>query len=317
MSGLPCHGSAAADSCYQDAGGEPAHARGAVVTHEPPAQHEAEVQALPAGKAAASSLHEHAALGKALLRGAAQGACGGATVFLAALLAARDAGVAEDVVDLLHAASTFSLAATACRTTKLGVEGTGLEAGEVRMLAPWAERRAAAMFRMSLGFFWADAAYVVTARAAGHRPHQWAERLLHHALQSVANLSCLVPGPGLRARLCFLAFAYLAEGSSVPLRLTSLARRVAAPAVILRRLRVATLAVFTLVRVVNGPWSMYLIWAARRHLAPSILRLQLTFGGVAYAMNCAWFLQLLWRLPGATHLQRPRGQGPPALPTMG
>eukprot|EP00439_Symbiodinium_sp_Y106_P024743 s3618_g3.t1 len=165
------------------------------------------------------------------------------------------------------------------------------EESEVLVLSPRAYANATAMFARSLGYFWADALYIFGCRLWGHRPHMWRERLGHHALQTLANWSCLVPGPGLEARRCTLAFAYLAEASSVPLRLLALARRAKAEPVI-KVLRACTLWIFGLSRILNGAFCMSLLVASRRHVSDKMLMLQLSGAAAAYAMNWAWFLRL-------------------------
>ncbi|CAE8708805.1 unnamed protein product [Polarella glacialis] len=232
---------------------------------------------------------------EALARGAAVGAATAALAFASAVAVVKDPGAAEDVVDLCHSLYTCGVAASSW----LGVHWRkrprcdGRES-EVLVLTPPAYARAAAMFRRSMGYFWADAVYILVCRCGlGHRPHQWAERLAHHGLQTVANLSCLLPGPGLEARGCLLALAYLAEASSVPLRLASLARRAQAGEVVSKLLRSATLGSFFLARLVNGFFCLYQLHAARHHLAPTTLRFQLAGGSAAYVLNLAWFFRLL------------------------
>ncbi|CAE7393300.1 unnamed protein product [Symbiodinium natans] len=154
---------------------------------------------------------------------------------------------------------------------------------EVLVLSPRAYVNATSMFARSLGYFWTDVLYIMGCRFCGHRPHMWRERLGHHALQTLANLSCLVRGPGLEARRCTLAFAYMAEASSVPLRLLALARRANAGDAVLGALRVCTLWVFGLSRILNGAFCMSLLVASRHHVSERMLMLQLSGGAAAYA----------------------------------
>mmetsp|Transcript_115717 Transcript_115717/g.248648 ORF Transcript_115717/g.248648 Transcript_115717/m.248648 type:complete len:104 (-) Transcript_115717:8-319(-) len=102
--------------------------------------------------------------------------------------------------------------------------------------------------------------------------------------------------------------AYLAEASSIPLRLASLARRRGSPVAMVGALDAATLALFAASRMANGLWCLRLVWAARAHLAPATLRLQLLGAAGAYVMNAAWFAQLLSRRSGAST----RAAHPPA-----
>merc|ERR1712224_87979 len=118
-------------------------------------------------------------------------------------------------------------------------------------------------------------------------------RLAHHALQTIANVSCLLPGPGYRTRCCYLGLAYIAEVSSVPLRLTSLARRTNASTKLIRVLRDTTLASFAASRIGNALYGYYCIWAARQHNARAVANGHLFFGFCAYMMNVGWFLKLI------------------------
>ncbi|CAE7425128.1 unnamed protein product [Symbiodinium necroappetens] len=205
----------------------------------------------------------------------------------------KDVDSAEDIVDLCHSLYTCCVSASAASgASKQRRKRCDDEESEVLVLSPRAYASATAMFARSLGYFWADALYIFGCRLWGHRPHMWRERLGHHALQTLANWSCLVKGPGLEARRCTLAFAYMAEASSVPLRLLALARRAKAEGVI-KVLRACTLCVFGLSRILNGAFCMSLLVASRRHVSDKMLMLQLSGAAAAYAMNWAWFLRLI------------------------
>ncbi|CAE7172571.1 hypothetical protein AK812_SmicGene20462 [Symbiodinium microadriaticum] len=224
-----------------------------------------------------------------------QAAAGGAVAALlfATVRSFKDVDSAEDIVDLCHSLYTCCVSASAASgASKQRRKRCDDEESEVLVLSPRAYASVTAMFARSLGYFWADALYIFGCRLWGHRPHMWRERLGHHALQTLANWSCLVKGPGLEARRCTLAFAYMAEASSVPLRLLALARRAKAEGVI-KVLRACTLCVFGLSRILNGAFCMSLLVASRRHVSDKMLMLQLSGAAAAYAMNWAWFLRLI------------------------
>lgn len=241
-----------------------------------------------------------------------RGAVMATAVYLTILAATHDAETTEDLVDLCHSVCTF---VSAARCSIAGMVEAVLTVargdGEHRLLpnrdgketpvllAPASDHVAATMVWRSMGYFWADFLYVLAARACGLRPHQWVERLAHHALQSVANLTCLLPGAMPRMRARIIAQAYLAEGSSIPLRLSSLlARRVrngtsAGFPSLQRGLHAATLTSFAMFRLVNFLWIARIIISGRRLVDPVKWRLQFCFGWPVYALNAAWFSMLL------------------------
>lgn len=241
-----------------------------------------------------------------------RGAVMATTAYATILAVTHDAETTEDLVDLCHSVCTF-VSAARCSISGMveAVRAVARGGGEHRLLpnkegretpvllASASARAAAAMVWRSMGYFWADFLYVLVARACGFRPHQWVERLAHHALQSVGNLTCLLPGavPQMRARI--IAQAYLAEGSSIPLRLSSLlARRVrngtsAGFPVLQRGLHAATLTSFAMFRLVNFLWIARILLSGKFLLDPGKWRLQFWFGWSVYAMNAAWFSMLL------------------------
>ncbi|CAE7770709.1 unnamed protein product [Symbiodinium pilosum] len=227
-----------------------------------------------------------------------QVATGGAVaaVLFAIVRTLKGADLAEDIVDLCHSVYTsFVSAYAASSATRQRCKQLDDGESEVLVLPKHSYADASRMFARSLGYFWADALYIVGCGFVGYRPHMWLERLGHHALQTVANLTCLVRGPGLEVRRCTLAFAYMAEASSIPLRLVALARKADAGDAMLRALRTSTLGVFGLSRILNGAFCMWLLVASRRHVSKRMLALQLSGAAAAYVMNWAWFLRLMSR----------------------
>merc|ERR1719440_2024846 len=92
--------------------------------------------------------------------------------------------------------------------------------------------------------------YVLFFLASGHQPEMWAMRLVRYVAQSVAVVSCLVPGSGARVRCCLLGIAYVAESS---LRLHELSPSY-------------PLLAYALVctgKAANASWFLYFFWAVR------------------------------------------------------
>ena len=108
----------------------------------------------------------------------------------------------------------------------------------------------------STTYFALDVAHIFASLIAGRAPQQWRGRLAHHLIQFVANLPALQRRDPPTAAVVrrYLLLAYLAEASTVVLRLRSLARArgVGGPALQASLLK-ALLASFALTRLVNFP----------------------------------------------------------------
>lgn len=227
-------------------------------------------------------------------RTAGRAALATSAAFVSALALSGSARIAEDFTDLLHSllATRASLSASASWYEVEGGDDAD-DANEPAARLPAAADAAGRRFVLaSTSYFACDACYVLGALAAGLRPHQWAGRLAHHCVQAAANLPALLcrePAAAVARR--YLLLAYAAEASTVLLRLRGLARALGAEAGA-RRLTRALLVVFAATRLIHFPYCTKLIYEAKEALPPAVWRLQLTFAGLAIALNVGWFVSL-------------------------
>ena len=154
------------------------------------------------------------------------------------------------------------------------------------------------MFCNSLGYFLADAVLVLGELSRGHKPHLWEGRLLHHVIQSVANSPAVfcTGSQGARGIRTYLGLAYVAEASSIFLRLHNILKRNAFPWVtagMQRGIFVGLLVSFGLSRVVNFVFCTFLIWRHHGMIPGKVWKFHLGFAGLGYAMNLVWFTKLL------------------------
>ena len=125
------------------------------------------------------------------------------------------------------------------------------------------------MFCNSLGYFMADAVLIAFELARGHFPHLWEGRLVHHLIQSVANIPPVFckGSDGARGIRTYLGMAYLAESSSIFLRAYNILKRKststlfppASPA-FQNGIFKSLLVTFGLSRVLNFIFCTFLIW---------------------------------------------------------
>jgi len=255
----------------------------------------------------ATSEQRHLSLG-ALTWTAAEAAMVTITAYLIAIQALRaDVGMAEDLTHVCHSLYTVVVAAVTLSTVHWYREPCvpvpfheglhrehSVETSDVLVLLPWAERVAIRMYQRSCGFLWTDAAVALLSLAGRGQPRLLTERLAHTTAMSAANISCLLPGQGSRAKLCFLGAAYLAEASSLPWWLTSLACRLHVSWESITRLQGTMLVSVAAAGIAAGPWCLYLIWASRRHITWQMLQLQWFLASFKFALNVGWFCKL-WR----------------------
>jgi len=199
--------------------------------------------------------------------------------------------IAEDVVDLVHSALATTVSARVAAAV-LAEPGRLALSGPVDALAR----------RFILGsstYFACDAALVLCSLALGHRPRQWAGRLMHHAIQAAANLPALLCAPpaGSAVRR-YLLLAYAAEISTIVLRLRDLQRVLGLGGQRAQSaLHRALLASFALFRLALFPACTALIWHSRAQLPPPLLRLHLAFAAAGVTLSSMWFGQLLKQGP--------------------
>jgi hypothetical protein len=215
-----------------------------------------------------------------------------------AALVGVDAG--EDVIDLIHSIWASNASMRIAQT----LQPSGRH---IVLLPREAMERAQTLFRRSLAYFWCDLIFIAIQRARGISPHLWVGRIAHHAIQTAANVPVIFSS-GRRRRIMstYLSLAYMAELSSICLRLSRLLKRLrgrrALDGRVLRGLTElnhrALLLLFALFRLVNFPLCGRLIWSNRSELGPATVRCHLGFASASYTMNCVWFVKLLLRRPG-------------------
>lgn len=153
------------------------------------------------------------------------------------------------------------------------------------------------MFSSSLGYFLADAikiAFDVLLR--GKYPHLWGGRLIHHTVQLGANFPGIFgkgqPSEQNLAWRSVLCMAYIAEFSSVFLRLSNLVRN--GPSIRLRLLtNWALVASFFGSRIVNFALAIAMFIKARPALPPSLFKLGATVQVGGYALSAVWFAKIV------------------------
>lgn len=241
---------------------------------------------------------------KSMYRGCTDGSLMTASAYMLAYLLTQSQDQSEDLVHLCHSLYMASVAVAA--TTSLQYGGANHHEGprsplrssneekKAWVFAPWAELRAVRMYRWSLGYFFVDMASVIASLFNGRKQSLWADRLAHRLLLSTATVSCLLPGAGSRARCCHLGLGYLAEVSSVPLRLLSLVKQweITDPQVI-RSLRLATSVQFAVFRAGGGLACLYLIWKARHCVEKQMAKVNLFVGGLTCLLNAACLAKLI------------------------
>ena len=227
--------------------------------------------------------------------------------FGACLAAVGQPRLAEDIVDLAHSAI-----ATACSIESItaassmpsqrtwpimegdDAEGRALSRAIVPVLPPEADARARRFLLCSTTYFACDMGLVLASLACGRRPHQWAGRLAHHVIQFVANVPALLHAPSAAVVRKYLLAAYLAEASTILLRLRGLSKAsgvggLRTQAMLLRGLLVS----FVLTRLVNFPLNTLAIYRAKLGLPPIVWRLHLAFAAAGIALSSAWFAQIV------------------------
>ena len=182
-----------------------------------------------------------------------------ALAYTAALGVSGDERVAEDMVDLCHSLYSTQESGLAVLSSwwqhwhqadrpisKLPAtpESDGEEANDkgdghrrlplqqhapqqehLLLLPDEADVRARRFLLSSTTYFCCDALLIAAQLLRGRRPHLWAGRLAHHTIQLCANMPALrCSPPAARAVRTYLCCAYLAEASTVFLRLRGLTK---------------------------------------------------------------------------------------------
>merc|ERR1712196_741378 len=154
------------------------------------------------------------------------------------------------------------------------------------------------MFCHSLGYFLADLVKITGDIALrGKFPNLWQGRLIHHIVQIGANTPAILgqgkPAEQNCAQRSVLCMAYLAELSSVFLRLSNLLR--ARPHHVKLRLLVNWTLVVTFLgsRVVNFPLAIAMWFKARPLFPPALFKAMAAIQAGGFTLSAVWFFRIV------------------------
>lgn len=198
----------------------------------------------------------------------------------------------EDVVDMVHSLGSSSVAI-------YGICSMKPHPLHKRCLPPHLASGSGPIVRMftySMGYFSADFALIVIDVLFRRKfPRLWLGRLGHHIVQFVANSYCSF-GRQQRADVMLanrsvLCTAYLAELSSVFLRLSNLVRT--GPLSVRRTINWMLVAVFFGSRIVNFPYAIAMYWNCHTIAPPNMYRSYIAATSAGYALSVGWFLKIV------------------------
>lgn len=226
---------------------------------------------------------------------AAGAVCSGAAYGLCRLLLSTDH--TEDAVDMVHSLATSSTALYGLAS----MEHHPLHSRALPARLASGRGPVVRMFALSLGYFAADFVKImVDVLARGKFPHLWAGRLAHHTVQLGANWPGIFckgePREQTLAWRSVLCMAYVAEVSSIFLRLSNLLRQGPAGA---RGLRLRQAVNWALVvgffgsRVVNFAFAIAMFVQASPVLPPTLFRLGAAVQASGYGLSAVWFTKIL------------------------
>mmetsp|Transcript_6553 Transcript_6553/g.11380 ORF Transcript_6553/g.11380 Transcript_6553/m.11380 type:complete len:287 (+) Transcript_6553:85-945(+) len=223
---------------------------------------------------------------------AAGAAVAGATYGALRTVLSRDS--TEDIVDFLHALGTTSVSGYGLMCMKPHPTfGRALPSTLASSRGPVVK-----MYAASLGYFIGDMCKIlfdVTVRRSF--PNLWLGRLAHHSIQLGASLPGIF-GAGSSEDITLawrsiLCMAYVAEFSSIFLRLSNLLRRASAPHSLRQTCSWAVLASFFASRIVNFALAIRLYVNARPVFPDALFRLGAVVQVGGYTLSLGWFLKLL------------------------
>lgn len=221
--------------------------------------------------------------------------CSGAAYGLCRLLLSSEH--TEDAVDMMHSLATSSTALYGLAVMERHPLHT------IALPASLASGRGLVvkMFSLSLGYFIADFAKITgDVLLRGKYPHLWAGRLAHHTIQLGANWPGIFckgkPRDQVLAWRSGLCMAYVAEVSSIFLRLSNLLRQGPQGA---RGLRLRQAVNWALVvsffgsRIVNFACLITMFVQARPVLPPMLFGLGAAVQASGYGLSAVWFTKIL------------------------
>eukprot|EP00971_Amphidinium_carterae_P023464 462830-Amphidinium_carterae.1 len=205
----------------------------------------------------------------------------------------------EDVVDFFHAVGTSAV--SGCGWLAMEPHASLGRALPLRLSC--GRGPVVRMFAVSLGYFIGDFFKIlmdVTVRWSF--PNLWLGRLVHHSIQLGATLPAIF-GPAIygikssadvtlacRSLLCM---AYVAEFSSIFLRLSNIARRAKTSKSVQQLCSWAVLTSFFASRIVNFAWAIRLFLASRSVFPESLFRIGAIVQTGGYSLSLVWFFKLL------------------------
>jgi len=200
----------------------------------------------------------------------------------------------EDAVDMVHSLATSAVAMYGmARMESQPLYGRALPPALAHGRGPVVK-----MFAASLGYFAADCVKIaVDVLLRGKYPHMWAGRLVHHFVQLGAiwpGLFCKgAPHEQVLAWRSNLCMAYVAELSSIFLRLSNLLRQGPARPKLQLVVNWALVVSFFGSRIVNFARAIAMFVRARPVLAPHLFRLGISVQASGYTLSAVWFLKVV------------------------
>mmetsp|Transcript_46463 Transcript_46463/g.134565 ORF Transcript_46463/g.134565 Transcript_46463/m.134565 type:complete len:312 (-) Transcript_46463:413-1348(-) len=221
--------------------------------------------------------------------------CSGAAYGLCRLLLSSEH--TEDTVDMVHSLATSSTALYGLAS----MERHPLHTRALPENLASGRGPVVKMFSLSLGYFLADFAKIaVDVLLRGKFPHLWAGRLAHHTIQLGANWPGIFckgkPRDQALAWRSVLCMAYIAEVSSIFLRLSNLIRQGPPGARGLRLRRAINWALvlsFFGSRIVNFACAISMFVQARPVLPPMLFGLGAAVQASGYGLSAVWFTKIL------------------------
>lgn len=199
---------------------------------------------------------------------------------------------AEDIVDILHSLGTSCTAFYGVsQMEKHPLHTRGLPPHLVAGTSPVVR-----MFNLSLGYFGADFTLIMIDILFRNKfPNLWIGRLAHHTVQFFANrMTIFVRQENIDvivANRSILCAAYMAEFSSVFLRLSNLGRR--GPVAMRSVINWMLVATFFATRIVNFPFLMGSYFKCRDIFPRRMLVLFLAVTSSGFGLSAAWFPKIV------------------------
>jgi len=200
----------------------------------------------------------------------------------------------EDAIDMVHSAGTSftSLYAfTQMRPHKVHTRALPSDLASGRGCV-------VRMFSISIGYFTADVIKIMLDVLVRNKyPNLWAGRLVHHFIQFGACFPAIFgrgqPPERNLAWRSVLCMAYIAELSSVFLRLSNMTRQSKVSIRLRQAINWALVASFFGSRIVNFAAAIAMFVKARKVLPPHLFQLGAVVQTGGYALSAGWFFKIV------------------------